>query len=250
MNSDQNFRWLNSIPALVALSLGGIYALGAASIIGQLQSEHLNTFQIMPLFSIDQILARGIGAVTSVAVLAFPVSLMTALGIFQFESFSSSKKKETPESSPDSQGVQFPSSWPVLFTLMAGILFIPGDYLTILLFGLISMFVTIDVVRKAMNRQGKKNWRPAAFLGGYLGFVLAATLIGSIVRPDPLPHVILDLQAGKSIRGSLVASTGANWYIAQEDGRIITVPTSNTKRSTIMYSDPKGSQSLFNKIVG
>jgi hypothetical protein len=247
MKSDQSLRWLSSIPALVALALGGIYALGAASIIGQLQAEHLKALQIMPLFPIDQILARGIGAITSVAVLALPVGLVTALGIFQFESLVPLKKDEKPDSSPGSKGVQFPSSWPALFILLAAVLFIPGDYLAIVLFGLITMFVIIDVVRKAMNRRGRQNWRPAAFLGGYFGFVLAATLIGSIVRPDPLPHTILDMKRGKVVRGALAVSTGANWYVAQ-DGQIVAVPTSNVERSHITYSDPKGSRSLFNKI--
>ncbi len=249
-NPDRNLNWMGSIPAFVALGLGGIYALGAASVIGQLQKEHLNAVQVMPLVPIEQILGRGIGAITSVALLAFPVGLITALGIFQFESFSFSKKKGDPKRSADSQGIQFPSSWSALAILIAGILFIPGDYLTILLFSLITMFVIIDVVRKAMTRQGKANWRPAAFLGGYLGFVLVATLIGSIVRPDPLPHVMLDLRNGGSLRGSLVVSTNSSWYVASEDDRIVTVPASNVRRLSIAYSDPKGSESLFEKILG
>lgn len=250
MKSGQSFSWLNSIPALVALGLGGIYALGAVSVIGQLQSEDLQTAQIMPLVPIDQILARGIGAITSVGVLAFPVGLIMALGIFQFESFSSGRKKAEPGSPSESSGIQFPSSWPTPIILIVAILFAPGDYLTIALFGLITMFVIIDTVRKAMIRRGKDNWRPTAFLGGYFGFMLVATLMGSVVRPAPLPRVVLDPREGPPIRGSLVVSTSANWYIAQADGRIVTVSTSNARQASITYSDPEGSQSLFNKIAG
>lgn len=248
MSSGERFKWVSSAPALVALALGGIYALGAAAVISQLNAADLDTTQVMPLIPIDQILARGIGAFTAVAVLALPLGLLAALGIFLFESLLPRGRNRSPDPPSSDPAPLLSVSWFALAVLGVTIVFAPTDYATILVFGLIAMFAAIDLVRREMQRQRRTRWRPIAFLCGYFAFVLVATLMSSIARPDPLPLVALELTDGKTVRGLLVTSSGSNWHVARE-GQIIAIPSDNTEQVKITYSKRKSASSLFDEIL-
>jgi hypothetical protein len=250
MSSSGRFNWINSVPALVALALAGVYALGAASAISQLNAADLDAAQVMPLIPIEQILARGIGGFATVAVLALPVGLLVGLAIFQLENILPWGRIPAPKPPAMTPG-SFPlsTSWPAVILLGGAVLFAPSDYAVILVFSGIAMLVAIDAVRNEMQRRGGKRWRPAAFLAGYFCFVLVATLMSSIVRPNPLPDAVVELSNGSTVRGSLVASSGNNWHIARE-GEVITVSGDKAERVKITYLDRGNTPSLVGRIAG
>jgi hypothetical protein len=68
---------LTSLPGVVGLLLGGLYAVGAIQVFGQLEAENLKPLDVLPLMPLEQILARGI------AFLVLPVG--AALAIVSFD---------------------------------------------------------------------------------------------------------------------------------------------------------------------
>jgi hypothetical protein len=254
--------WLHSIPALVALGLGGIYAIGAASAISQLQSAHLQALQVVALIPIDQILSRGIGAITSVFVVAIPIALLTAAGIFNFEQLRASKEKEAstkdektaPNSEdPDEQpekiiSMPFPMSGPIGVALGLVVIFVPADYLTIFLFGGIAMGASIRIVRNWRIRENLHPWRPAAFLAGYLSFLVVAAAMTAIVRPSPLAQVEMSLHRGDRIQAEFVVLANGTWYLSRPGGDLLAVPSSNVKKATLTYRGPEVADSIFNSV--
>jgi hypothetical protein len=254
--------WLHSIPALVGLGLGGIYAIGAASAISQLQSAHLQALQVVALIPIDQILSRGIGAITSTFVVAIPIALLTAAGIFNFEQLRTSKEEEAStkdeHTAPNSDGrdeqpekiisLPFPISGPIGIALGLVVIFVPTDYLTIFLFGAMAMGASIRIVRNWRIRENRHPWRPAAFLAGYLSFMVVAAAMTAIVRPSPLPQVEMSLHQGDRIQAEFVVLANGTWYLSRPGGDLLAVPASNVKTATLTYHGPEAADSIFNSI--
>lgn len=251
MNGRHSSTLLQIIPALVALGLGCIYAFGAISVLGQFESADLDALQTLPLVPIDQILARGIGSITQVAILSLPVALFGAVGVFRWDEEAASRaRSKSKDSAPEGQTRTMPNRLLLLLMLLivGALLFVPSDFLTILVFGLASMGVAIRVVRKRLLAEGRL-WRTQAFVAGYTAFVLVATASGSLVRSAPLPEASLRLERGGMLNGGLVASTGSTWYLAREDGEVLGVPTENVVRSEITYLDPETDSSLFEDLL-
>jgi len=249
MKDRDSINWLQLAPALLAIGLGGIYAFGAISVLGQFQAADLDALQTMPLVPIDQILARGIGAITQAAALSLPFALFGAIGVFKWDEQKAAAKKPKDEGSQENgEDGSARSFWILLALILAAVLFVPSDYLSILGFGLGSMIVVINAVRKKLTAEGRL-WRSHAFVAGYAAFVLTATATGSIVRADPLPKASLALKRGTTATGGLLASTGSGWYIARNNGNVIAIPAGNVKSVEIVYSDAKTDASLFNELL-
>jgi hypothetical protein len=211
----------------------------------------------MPLVPIDQILARGIGAIIDQAMLGL-VAIGFAFGISAIEDMREMRAKRLGKvpPSPDPNagaGNSTLGGWfglVVPIAVLFGGFFLPFGLVTALGAGILVIQAVIPRARDALVRRGHTKWRPIAFLVGYGCFLVVSALVGSFARPSPLPDATLTRSVGEPIHGSLVALNGSNWFLANSAGRITNVPESTVARATIIYSDEVDDESLFQMLKG
>jgi hypothetical protein len=250
--TEDKFRWISTAPAILACSLAAIYALGAISIFGQFLAADLDAVQTMPLVPIDQILARGIGAIIDQALLGL-VAIGFALGISAIEDMREMRAKRLGKASTSpglsaGAGSSTLGGWlglVVPIAVLFGGFFLPFGLVTALGAGILVIQTVIPRARDALVRRGHRKWRPVAFLIGYGCFLVVSALVGGFSRPSPLPDATLTRKVGEPVHGSLVALNGSNWFLANSAGRITNVPESAVARATITYSDQVDDESLF-----
>lgn len=251
--AENRFQWLTAAPAVLACSLAGIYTLGAVSIFGQFLAADLDAVQTMPLVPIDQILARGIGAIIDQAMLGL-VAIGFALGISAIEDMREMRAKRLGKASASPSpgagasattlgGGRLGLAMPI--AVLFGGFFLPFGLVTTLGAGILAIQAVIPKARDVLVRSGHRKWRPAAFPIGYGCFLVVSALVGGFARPTPLPETTLTRNDGEPIHGSLVALNGSNWFLANSAGRIMNVPESAVARATITYSDQVDDESLF-----
>lgn len=250
--AEDRSHWFTAAPAVLACSLAGIYTLGAVSIFGQFLAADLDAVQTMPLVPIDQILARGIGAIIDQALLGL-VAIGFAFGISAIEDLREMRAKRLGKASASpgpsaGAGSSTLGGWlglAVPIAMLFGGFLLPFGLVTALGAGILAIQAVIPRAREALVRRGHRKWRPAAFLIGYGFFLVVSALVGGFARPSPLPDATLTRNVGEPIHGSLVALNGSNWFLANSAGRITNVPESAVARATITYSDQVDDESLF-----
>lgn len=244
------FQWLATAPAVLACSLAAIYALGAVSIFGQFLAADLDAVQTMPLVPIDQILARGIGAIIDQAKLGlFAVSLAYMVSavedLVETRAAKPGGTASARQQQPGSGGMGRRLGIALPVAMLFGGFFLPFGLVTTLGAGLLAMQALIPRVRDALVERGHAKWRPAAFLIGYGGFLIVSAVVGAFTRATPLPEATLIRDSGSLIRGGLVAQNGSDWFIAEDGGRILNAPEGSVAGVTITYPDNVEDESLF-----
>lgn len=246
------FRWFAIAPAMIACALGGIYALGAVSIFGQFHAADLDAVQTMPLVPIDQILARGIGAIINQALLgllalAFAYAISAIEDIRDAKAVKESGTSSVPQKAEESGGTGVGGRLGIVLPVVVAFagFFLPLGLVTMLGAGILAMQAVIPRVRDTMVRRGYVKWRAYAFLAGYGAFLLASAVLGAFTRASPLPITTLTKRIGAPVHGGLVAVNGSNWFVAKPDGKILTIPENTVARVTISYSDDVEDESIF-----
>jgi hypothetical protein len=253
--TEGELRWVPLVPVVIACSLAGIYTLGAISIFGQFLAADLDGAQTMPLVPIDQILARGIGAIIDQAILGV-LGISLAYSISAFEDLKEGKARKEGQvpstSDPSSQagGQIFTGRLGVgvWIALLAAAFFAPFGLVTTIGAGLLTIQAVIPRVRDWMLRQGYKKWRPTAFFVSYCAFLVVSAVVGAFTRPSPLPDITLERSTGESIHGGLVAANGSNWLVAKPDGTVLSLPEGVADIATITYSKEPTDESLFQRV--
>lgn len=252
--SAREIRWLAAAPALIALALGGIYAIGAISIFGQFQAADLDAVQAMPLVPIDQILARGIGAIINQAAFGL-LGISGAYAISAFEDMRDGKaqregKVDASGDTDRASGQIFAGRFGVVLwtALLIAAFVAPFGLVTTIGAGFLTLQAVIPKVRNWMLRHEYKRWRPTAFFVGYCSFLVVAAVVGAFTRPPPLPDVVVERGDGSSIRGGLVATSGSNWFIAKTDGGVLSLSQGEGDTATVTYEDEPKDESLFQRM--
>jgi hypothetical protein len=255
MQPEGGVRWVPLVPVVIACSLAGIYTLGAISIFGQFLAADLDGAQTMPLVPIDQILARGIGAIIDQSILGV-LGISAAYMISAFEDLRKARAQReghVPSTSdpPDEGGGEIFTGqmgigmWIVL---LVAAFFVPFGLVTMIGAGLLTIQAVIPRVRDWMLEQGYEKWRPTAFLAGYCAFLVVSAVVGAFTRASPLPDVTLERSARGSIHGGLVAENDSNWFVAKPDGTVLSVPGRAVDISRITYSEEPDDESLFQRV--
>jgi hypothetical protein len=253
--TEGGLRWVPLVPVVIACSLAGIYALGAISIFGQFLAANLDGAQTMPLVPIDQILARGIGAIIDQAVWGV-LGISAAYSISTIEDLKEAKARRegqvpsVPDPSGGAGGQIFTGRLGIgmWIALLVAAFFVPFGLVSTIGAGLLTIQSVIPRVRDWMLRQGYEKWRPTAFLASYCAFLVVSAVVGAFTRPSPLPDIRLERSAGKSIHGGLVAANGSNWFVAKPDGMVLSVPGGVVDIATITYSEESDDESLFQRV--
>ena len=130
VKSPKRIEWLPSIPAVIGVALGIIYAVGAVTIYGQLKNANLNAIQAMGLIPLEEILGRGIGQMVSQLGQAIvEVGLIALLIGFLYTTKPNSQPALEAPTKPDKSlfgrlDRLFSSPQPMLVIMAVGLIFI------------------------------------------------------------------------------------------------------------------------------
>jgi hypothetical protein len=237
--------WLAAIPAVAALSLGVIYALGAIAVYGQIKGAGLNAVQTMPLVPLEQMLGRGIGSVTSelaqtVVVSAGLVFLMLLL-------------RDRPEASdrPDESSGKGAnrSAWIGLggfgFLLVAFFVTYPLDEAMVILIAVSAQLACMFWLGQRIKPRRDVKALVSLGLASIFAFTLASAVASSFLTPAALPQIKLELNRGCAVAGDLVAMSNGVWYVGTEGGGITAIEIRQVRRTTITYPPRTRRRSLL-----
>jgi len=256
MNSGRRIEWLHSVPALVGISLGIIYGLGAISIYGQLKVADLNAVQAMGLIPIEEILGRGIGGMVSQlsqALVMIGLMSIIVLGTSGATPPESETKGSSPPSNRIVRGLDRFYSSPKLYVSILSVvvaLMLAGEQMKVALVYLISIasgawsFSRMWAVTQGRGEHGPRRMAVVYVVSG-VTFLIVFNISTSFLRPAPLPHLRLALEDGSQVEGGLITETGGLWYLARPNHSVMTVNTRKVRHSFITYPKHSPEQSLI-----
>jgi hypothetical protein len=201
-------RLLKVFPGLLAGGVAVVYVLGAVASGGEFDGAGMDPRDVVPLLSIDQILARGIGLLVAPVFAASALAVVIGGGILVILLV---RGELTGESDAVDKAVA--SSWrPFWAGMVASTLIVtPVNQLPGLMIGLLAAGAAgFAAAHLPDDWQGSKPM--------FVGLVLVAIVLGFSVNaytdPAPLPQARLRLANDKPIvRGQLVSHSDATWYI-------------------------------------
>ncbi len=216
-----------SLPGLVGLALGTIYALGAIETVVQLIAADLKPLALFPLIPLNQVLGRGIVLSITFALITPLTAAMAFLVTYG-----------TPGRS---------------FALVQQLLKI-GSRAMIWLLMVVSFAVCLALIALALVKAPWIVWAITPFAFGYfywfglyigsrigrlraaalsiVGFVMIAGTIMTLLFPPPLPGAQLHLRGGRVLRGDLVVSTAEAWYL-DNGQRVRVVPARSVTEAEV-----------------
>jgi len=259
MSSGKRIEWLHSVPALVGVSLGVIYGLGAISIYGQLKVADLNAVQAMGLIPIEEILGRGIGGMVSQLSQAFVMVALMFLIVFGTAGVTPAESEAQGSPAGGNRVTRaldrFYSSPKLFFSILAVVvaLVLAGEQMKVSLAYVIGIALgawSFSRMWAYTQRRGEHGPRriAAVYIVSGLTFLIAFNISTSFLRPPPLPHVRLTMADGSQVEGGLITHDGGSWYVAQSNHSILTVNARRVRRSFITYPKRSPEQSLIDWI--
>jgi hypothetical protein len=206
---------LSFIPLALASTLALLYGLGATLRAGELRGAEVNVRDTLPLFTIDQLLARGIYA----GVVALPIIALIAIPAAGIAFLSTA----TPLRE---RFVRRPLSRRSAGGLMA---------------------VLLPTTMLLAPPLGALGGGIAGFIAGYLGgrgryalSVAAGLAIGgvflltnAVLEPQRFPDVTIILADKGVVRGKLLVHSRGEWYVATGPRRIMGLPDGEALRVRI-----------------
>jgi hypothetical protein len=275
----RRIEWLHSIPALIAISLGTIYVVGAVTIYGQLKAADINAVQAMGLVPLDQILSRGIGRMASqlaqFAVAAIVLGLVLfLLGYGESAAARSGERatrrdgedertgddNEHPAGSVSSSRVirvldgLWSNRWSkwVVIVLVAGfgLVGLPMKESLTYLLSTVILAVAFAWVWRLTERRDERGMRRigAVYAASGLAFLLSFNIASAFLRPSPIPHIRLRTTNGV-IEGGLVTESSGSWYVVEDNSSVMAVSNRRTQRVFITYPKREQERSLVDVVL-
>jgi len=256
MSSGKRIEWLHSVPALVGVSLGVIYGLGAISIYGQLKVANLNAVQAMGLVPIEEILGRGIGGMVSQFSQAFVMVALMFLIVFGTAGVTPTESEAQTSPAGNNKVTRgldrFYSSPKLYFSILSVVvaLMLAGEQMKVSLAYVIGIafgawsFSWMWAYTQRRSEHGARRIASVYIVSG-LTFLIAFNISISFLHPPPLPHVRLAMADGSQLEGGLITHSSGSWYVAQSNHSILTVNARKVRRSFITYPKPSPEQSLI-----
>ncbi|HET9395342.1 MAG TPA: hypothetical protein VFO36_04735 [Nitrospiraceae bacterium] len=263
MSKPKRIEWLHSIPALIGVSLGVIYGVGAITIYGQLKGEGISSTGSMALVPLDQILGQGIGRMVrelgqALVIAAF---LVVLLGSERLESFGSKDDSPSePEKKLQWSLLKRGSAWsdflgPLALTVGTLVFILVSvamkEALVYVIAFVIGGFVVALMMRFTRKREESRSRRIAlTTIASVATIMVSITVVSAFLRPAPLPHARLVVVDGPDIEGGLVTESGGAWYVVQSNESVVAVNGRRVRRSFITYPEREQEQSLVDWILG
>lgn len=263
VESSKRIGWLHSAPALIAISLGLIYAVGALSIYGQLKGEHLNALQATGLVPIDQILSRGVGRMASqFGQAAFTLLVVLALvGVVALPVDETSSRSTGEDESQKRTGFL---SWParlyerpkivlsfivLIFALMLIGMPMREALVFIITFGLAG--AAFGLAWRLTGERGEHGPRRIGLVYAAAGLtvIVASNVAQSFLRPTPLPHVRLVTIEGQTLEGGLIAEADSSWFLAEANHSVLAVNARRIRQSYVTYPHRPPEQSALDWLL-
>lgn len=247
---------LGTIPALAALAVGLLYAVGALERATQLHGAHLRILDFLPLTPLQDLLATGISQTVQYSVGVAYWTLAFALALWFSRTHPGPGEPEEPTGDAESPGQVEEAAAPRARVGLPGwardwvlrplyrfalrplyrILYIafvtPVSYLLFFVFYCtlysftgaaavtLGLWASSGWVSAALSKQRR---RALAVLTILVTGTLAFGLIGSYFDPQPLPVTTLRTTGGV-LHGRLVAHVDRFWYISTAPNRVISIP--------------------------
>ena len=221
---------LSAIPAVAALGIALLYAVGAIIKSGQLRGAGLNVRDTLPLVPLPQLLALGIGTLVTSILFFASAAFIVWLYLKKFRDWGF-HEVHTP---PPRWWVWVSSRrYPVVIYKLVLL------YIAISYFWSYSFFTaaawTAGIYLSVYAVQTYRGQRYVAkvLVTYYVVLVLADTG-QAYFQPAPLPQARVTLWSGATVSGALITTDGGTWYIKTSARHFESLPASDVKDVTVI----------------
>ena len=226
-------RLLKLFPGLLAGGLALVYILGAVATGSEFEGVGIDPTDAVPLLSIEQLLARGIG------VLVRPTTFMTILAVlllvmtFVFRLSDPGHKPVSPERLRTAIAAAFGA------TSLFALFLIPVDQIAGMVIG--SVGLTGAFVLTHSDAEWSQRWRGLAPL-----LITVAVFLGlganAYTDPAPLPTVKLSLTSSLDVpEGRFITHRDSTWYLYNSAAEAIEAYSDAEVVSAVINERPSGS---------
>ena len=236
-------RFLKLFPALLAGSLALVYVLGAIVTGSEFAGAGVDPSDAVPLLSVEQMLARGIGVLVELSALLIGAMLLLSIAIAvamhianqRFDSRAQGRENTSGEEGTKSEirGV-LRKILRYQAYLMMGLLFIgafvaPFERVS----GLVPLFA-MPIALVALSRATEpRKWAPAIMIVMGISYVLSLGII-AYTDPEPLPAAKLHLISGQEPDGAFLTHSNSTWYLYDSKSReILAFPDQGVRKADI-----------------
>lgn len=241
-------------PAAVAFGLALIYILGAIAAGSEFDGAGVDPRDAVPLLSLQQILARGIGLLirpsTMLSLLLFVLGLGALLaGVDRVEAL----KRELQNRAPGAGGqganrsrnrvrgrpkAAIASGLVGAAMMLIGLFIFPLNQLP----GALGMVLILSLAGIFYERAPAGRRPHSGFLVGALVLALVVALgVTAYTDPTPTPRVAVHRVNGRTtVRGSLITHNDSTWYLFEHDTNEIRALPDTVVDSTTVFKRPSG----------
>jgi hypothetical protein len=231
---------VTSLPGLVGIGLGLIYAIGAIQILGQASAAGLTAYVVLPVYPLDAVIARGVSFGMSLLAILLAV-LVVALLVPPFRAWVSRSKVGARHFGFLLHGT---SERVVLL----------ASFIAVAIFGVFAPVIAL-VMGFCVLAVWFAYWKLRELGWGMFGRVVVAatvglltlTVFGSFLAARAYPEVVATLRSGQLFEGRLLVQTDGALYV-ERGGLIRSVPARSIREVAIYPPAPNNPRSLFELI--
>jgi FtsH-binding integral membrane protein len=252
---------LRIAPAVIALSLGVIYAVGAITTYAQLKAVGINGVEAMALVPLDQILGQGIGRMVQKAGEAAVIAVFfgSGLALGMIVAFRAHKQKKEAQGQPLPLAARLfadPKKTTVVLAITGGVfavllfVFTPIDKAAAVVVALgVSIVACGALVYFLRDHIHQLSQAVALIIVGFLVYIVASTIAAAFLAPPPLPHLHLVTTSGATVDGGLVAESGSSWMVVRSNKSVTGINVRQVKRAFITYPPRPAEQTPLDWIL-
>jgi len=207
---------VTSLPGLVGIGVGLIYAIGAVQIAGQASAAGYSALEILPVVPLDAVLARGVAfglpLVGFIVVMLMIAALVPIAASWETKSslvrrIVASLRRNTSEQ--------------ILVTAGCAAIVLLGVFFAVFAFAFLLMLAAICIVYVRLEQLG---WDVAgrSVISGIAG-LLTIAVVGSYLAARPYPECNVTLGSGRHLTGRLITQTDGVLVIEGKNG-LVSVP--------------------------
>ena len=238
---------VTTLPALVAIVAGLLYATGALVRTAELREAGMTVRDTITLVPIEQHLSRGIAVALAPNTLII-VLVALLLGVVAHFLVKKEVKRARPR---DTSRRQLAAALVVgIVALGIGIVLRPLGFLAVAL----GVSAAVWVIAAMSGPEWTRTPRPASLIPAVFTALGVMSVFFAMIDPQPLPQIRATISGAQKIRGGLIAHHGSKYYVATRNDRYTVVTddqlaSSPQIRSRHLSQDEKRTeQSLFELI--
>jgi hypothetical protein len=226
-------RCLKLFPAFLAGGLALVYILGAIATGSEFEGAGADPRDAVPLLSIEQLLARGIGVLVQPSGLFMMGYALLILLTAVFAVVMNERRKRSQEPprrvSSTLQRVLRIQAYLLGVMVLAGLIAAPVERL-----GTLFPMAAIPITFYFVSRSGNpRRWIPAVFVVMFIS-IMTGLGLSAFVDPSPLPKVKLQLTPNHKTEGTYLTHSDSTWYVFDgERARIHAFPDDRIQKATI-----------------